>query len=111
MALRYILAIDGGGTKVLAELKEQASGATFRAQAGSASISNDLDLALENIVKVTRDVCQQSGAKPSEIVTVMGVAGGSSQSLTDISARTGGGGGGAGREGKAMTLGQVDSKS
>lgn len=83
MALRYILAIDGGGTKVLAELKEQASGATFRAQAGSASISNDLDLALENIVKVTSDVCQQSGAKPSEIVTVMGVAGGSSQSLAE----------------------------
>ena len=83
MALRYILAIDGGGTKVLAELKEQASGATFHAQAGSASISNDLDLALENIVKVTRDVCQQSGAEPSEIVTVMGIAGGSSQSLAE----------------------------
>ena len=83
MAVRYILAIDGGGTKVLAELKEQASGATFHAQAGSASISNDLDLALENIVKVTRDVCQQSGAEPSEIVTVMGIAGGSSQSLAE----------------------------
>ncbi|MCO7250026.1 BadF/BadG/BcrA/BcrD ATPase family protein [Pseudoalteromonas sp. Ps84H-4] len=83
MAPTYILAIDGGGTKVVAELKELATGKQFRAQAGSASLSNDLDLAVENIVKVTREVCEQSNAKPSDMVTVMGLAGGSSVSLAE----------------------------
>ncbi len=83
MPARYILAIDGGGTKILAELRELATGAVYRAQAGAASISNDLDLAVENIVNVTRDVCKQSSVEPSDIIAVMGLAGGSSASLAE----------------------------
>ena len=83
MTVRYVLAIDGGGTKVLAELTEQSSQLTFRSQGGPASISNDLDLAVENIVKVVRDVCEQSGAKASDIVAVMGLAGGASTTLAE----------------------------
>ncbi|MBB1408142.1 BadF/BadG/BcrA/BcrD ATPase family protein [Pseudoalteromonas sp. SG44-17] len=83
MNIDYILAIDGGGTKTLAKLVNLYSAEEFTAQAGAASVYNDFNTALTSLQQVITSVCAQSGAKHSQILAVMGLAGGSSKVLAE----------------------------
>ncbi|MGO2366249.1 MAG: BadF/BadG/BcrA/BcrD ATPase family protein [Pseudoalteromonas sp.] len=83
MNIKYLLAIDGGGTKTLAKLINTDSAQEYTAQAGAASIYNDFDGAVDSLQQVITHLCKQSGATPEQILAVMGLAGGSSTQLVD----------------------------
>lgn len=83
MNLDYILAIDGGGTKTVAKLIHLHSGQEYIAHAGEASIYNDFNTAISSLQQVINSVCEQSGAQHSQILAVMGLAGGSSKALVE----------------------------
>ncbi|WNO60043.1 BadF/BadG/BcrA/BcrD ATPase family protein [Rheinheimera sp. MMS21-TC3] len=71
----WILALDGGGSKTLARLTNLETGQQWQQQAGPASLTNDFDLAMANINQLISQLCQVSGALPSQITAVMGLAG------------------------------------
>lgn len=83
MSVKYLLAVDGGGTKTLAKLIHIDSAQEYTAQAGAASVYNDFDGAMGSLQKVITNLCQQSGATPEQIIAVMGLAGGSSAQLAE----------------------------
>ena len=80
--IKYLLAVDGGGTKITAQIIELASGIKYSAAGGQASLHNDFQTALSNIEQVINDLYLQSKAKSSEVLAVMGLAGGGSSVLS-----------------------------
>ena len=83
MNVKYLLAIDGGGTKTLAKLIHIDSAQEYTAQAGAASVYNDFDGAMDSLQQVIISLCEQSGATAEQIIAVMGLAGGSSTQLAE----------------------------
>ncbi len=79
--INYLLALDGGGTKINAQIVHLSSGATFQARGEEASLSNNFQAALSNIETVIHNLLELSGADLSEVLAVMGVAGGGSKDL------------------------------
>ncbi|MGI5308065.1 BadF/BadG/BcrA/BcrD ATPase family protein [Rheinheimera sp. WS51] len=77
----WILALDGGGSKTLAKLSNIETGQHWQQQAGPASLTNDFTLALANINLLISQLCQASGAVPSQIIAVMGLAGANNSQL------------------------------
>lgn len=71
----WLLAIDGGGCKSLARLTNINTGQQWQHKAGAASLTNDYALAIANIKQLITQLCQESGALPSQITAVMGLAG------------------------------------
>ncbi|WP_404340885.1 BadF/BadG/BcrA/BcrD ATPase family protein [Pseudoalteromonas mariniglutinosa] len=88
MAVEYLLAIDGGGTKTVARLINNNTGEEYHACAGPASVSNDINLAIENIASLVNELCRQSRACHSQMLAVMGLAGGSSTQLAEQVSQT-----------------------
>ena len=48
----FILGVDGGGTKTIARLENLHTGQQWLATGGSASLTNDFDLALQDLIFV-----------------------------------------------------------
>ena len=71
----WILTVDGGGSKTLARLTNQATGQSWQQQAGPASLTNDFSLALSNINLLSNSLCQQAGISSKQAIAVMGLAG------------------------------------
>lgn len=71
----WILTVDGGGSKTIARLINQATGQTWQQQAGPASLTNDFSQALSNINLLSNSLCQQAGISSAEVIAVMGLAG------------------------------------
>ncbi|KKO45017.1 ATPase [Arsukibacterium ikkense] len=71
----YLLAIDGGGSKTLARLKQPGSNQLWQAAGGPAQLSNNLEQALCNVRQLSLQLCQQAGISPSQVVACIGLAG------------------------------------
>lgn len=81
--INYLLALDGGGTKITAHIIHLNSDTTYVAYGCEASLSNNFPTALNNINAVIHNLLEQSGAKLDEVIAVMGVAGGGSKELSE----------------------------
>ena len=71
----WFLTVDGGGSKTLARLINSSTGQCWQQQAGPASLTNDFDLAIDNISELISDLCQQAGIGSEQLISVMGLAG------------------------------------
>ncbi|QDP02149.1 N-acetylmuramic acid 6-phosphate etherase [Thalassotalea sp. PS06] len=80
MAVKYILGIDGGGTKTLGRLQQIDSGLSFDDSAGSSSLTNDFEGACIALMGLIDRLLQRSDVAPEEIAVVMGLAGAGNQS-------------------------------
>lgn len=81
--INYLLALDGGGTKITAQIVNLSSDTAYVAHGGEASLSNNFQTALSNIEMVIHNLLEQSGAKLDEVLAVIGVAGGGSKELSE----------------------------
>lgn len=81
--INYLLALDGGGTKITAHIIHLNSDTTYVVHGSEASLSNNFQTALNNIEAVIHNLLEQSNAKLDEVIAVMGVAGGGSKELSE----------------------------
>jgi glucosamine kinase len=72
---KFILGVDGGGTKTIARLENLHTGEQWLATGGSASLTNDFDLALQHCNALVADLCAQANCSRAEITAVFGLAG------------------------------------
>lgn len=72
---RYVLGIDGGGTKTVARLTQLGTKKSWQAQSGASSLTNDLAGAVDVIAKLCKNLVFQSGVHYEQISAVFGLAG------------------------------------
>lgn len=72
----YFLGIDGGGTGCRAVLGDAAGRVLGRGSAGPANINTDMDQAYRHIMLATQQAMARVDAAPSDLVAVLGLAGG-----------------------------------
>ena len=73
--MRYLLALDGGGTKTDGLLLCQQSGQRWTARAGAAQLTNDFATAIQHVRELCQQLCQQAQASPAEVSAIFGLAG------------------------------------
>lgn len=73
--VKYILGLDGGGTKTIARLIQVDSGQQWNASGGATSLTNDFPLAVENITKICNALFSQAHCAPDKVYAVFGLAG------------------------------------
>jgi glucosamine kinase len=73
--VKYVLGIDGGGSKTLARLVNLQSKQQWQAQGGSSSLTNDLTGAITTITSLCQQVVSQAQIDYQNISAVFGLAG------------------------------------
>ncbi|GHF83423.1 BadF/BadG/BcrA/BcrD ATPase family protein [Thalassotalea marina] len=81
---RYILGVDGGGTKTIGRIIKLNTNEQWQACVGPASLTNDFDLAVTNCQRLVEQLLSACGARREEVVTVMGLAGAGNQEKAAI---------------------------
>ncbi|MBU2923139.1 BadF/BadG/BcrA/BcrD ATPase family protein [Colwellia sp. 1_MG-2023] len=71
----FILGVDGGGTKTIARLENLHTGQQWLATGGSASLTNDFDLALQHCKALVAELCAQANCSSTDVTAVFGLAG------------------------------------
>ncbi|CAD5285038.1 ATPase, BadF/BadG/BcrA/BcrD type [Alteromonas sp. 38] len=72
---KYLLGLDGGGTKTIARLIQVDSGQEWSAKCGATSLTNNFALAVENIAKICNTLFAQAHCAPENVYAVLGLAG------------------------------------
>ena len=72
---KFILGIDGGGTKTIARLVNLTTQEQWQASAGSSSLSNDFSGAINVLEKLIKKVTTPSQCQLESITAVFGLAG------------------------------------
>jgi len=78
---KFILGIDGGGTKTIARLVNLTTQEQWQASAGSSSLSNDFSGAINVLDKLIKEVTTLSQCQLKSITAVFGLAGAGSLKL------------------------------
>mgnify|MGYP000159182209 FL=1 len=79
--MKFIIGIDGGGTKTVGQIVNLSNSQRFDATTGPSSLSQDVEKASETLSHLITDLIQQANAKNDNVSVSIGVAGGGSTSL------------------------------
>ena len=81
--MRYLLTLDGGGTKTDGLLLCQQSGQRWTARAGAAQLTNDFAAAIHHVRELSLQLCQQANARPADVSAIFGLAGAGNPQLAE----------------------------
>ncbi|MGB1198397.1 MAG: BadF/BadG/BcrA/BcrD ATPase family protein [Thalassotalea sp.] len=81
---KYVLGIDGGGTKTIARLQHLDTQQQWQVIGGSSSLTNDFDLALQTCDHLIKQLLVLSNANKDEISIVLGLAGAGNQEKSAV---------------------------
>ena len=79
--MKFIIGIDGGGTKTVGQIVNLSNSQRFDATTGPSSLSQDVEKASETLSHLITDLIQQANAQNDNVSVAIGVAGGGSTSL------------------------------
>ncbi len=81
--IQAIIGIDAGGTKVAGRIVELSTEKSWQQLAGPGSLSNDLELASQNIKQVALGLLKQSQTDAKNTIIICGAAGALNKALND----------------------------
>ncbi|MUH72426.1 N-acetylmuramic acid 6-phosphate etherase [Psychrosphaera haliotis] len=79
--MKFIIGIDGGGTKTVGQIVNLSNSQRFDATTGPSSLSQDVEKASETLSQLITDLIQQANAQNDNVSVAIGVAGGGNSSL------------------------------
>ncbi|NVK26158.1 MAG: N-acetylmuramic acid 6-phosphate etherase [Gammaproteobacteria bacterium] len=80
MTVKFILGIDGGGTKTVGRIENIETGERFEQKAGASSLTYDFEGACVTLMQIIESLMAKAECKANEIAVVMGLAGAGNQS-------------------------------
>lgn len=79
----FILGLDGGGTKTIGRLVNNATGQQWQFASGPSSLTNDLNNARLNVTTICRQLLESAKCKSQDVTAVFGIAGAGNTSLAN----------------------------
>lgn len=78
---KFILGLDGGGTKTIGRLINRQSSQYWQCNSGPSSLTNDLFKARANVVKICKNLFEQAQCEAENVTAVLGLAGSGNPNL------------------------------